>query len=57
MIRLFSLPTKFFKNYTAGELASRMGYIASLCKMIADAVISTGLTAAFSIGYIPQMFV
>lgn len=57
MIRLFSLPTGFFKNYTAGELASRMGYIATLCKMIADAVVSTGLMAAFSLGYIPQMYV
>ncbi len=56
MIRLFSLPTGFFKNYTAGELASRMGYIATLCQMIVSAVVSTGLTASFSLGYLFQMY-
>ncbi len=56
MIRFFSLPTGFFKNYTAGELASRMGYIASLCQMIAGAILSTTLTAVFSLGYLFQMY-
>ncbi len=56
MIRFFSLPTKFFKNYTAGELASRMGYIASLCHMIIGAVLSTALAAVFSLGYLFQMY-
>lgn len=56
MIRLFSLPTSFFKNYTSGELASRMGYIASLCQMIVEAVISTGLKASFSLLYIFQLY-
>lgn len=56
MIRLFSLPTSFFKNYTAGDLASRMGHIASLCQMIARAVVSTGLQSAFSLGFIFQMY-
>ena len=55
MIRFFSLPTGFFKDYTAGELASRMGYIASICQMIVSAVLSTGLTAVFSLGYLFQM--
>lgn len=55
MIRLFTLPTGFFKNYTAGELASRMSHIAILCNQIVGAV-STALTAAFSFGYIFQMY-
>lgn len=55
MIRLFSLPTTFFKNYTSGELASRMGYIASLSRMIVEAVISVGLSTFFALGYIFQM--
>ncbi len=55
MMRMFSLPATFFKDYSAGELASRMGYIASLCQMIAGAVLSTGLTAIFSLGYLFQM--
>ena len=56
MIRLFSLPTTFFKNYTAGELASRMGYISVLCQKIVSAVLATALPAMFSLGYLFQMY-
>ena len=56
MIRFFSLPTKFFKNYTAGELASRINYISSLCQMIINAIVGTSLTTLFSLMYIPQMY-
>ena len=56
MMRMFSLPTSFFKNYTAGELASRMGYIASLCNMIVDAILNTTLKACFSLVFIVPMF-
>ncbi len=56
MIRLFSLPTTFFKNYTAGELASRMGYISVLCQKIVNAVLATALPAMFSLGYLFQMY-
>ncbi len=55
MMRMFSLPTSFFKNYTAGELASRMGYIASLCNMIVDAILNTTLRACFSLVFIVPM--
>ena len=56
MMRLFSLPTKFFKEYTSGELASRMGYIVSLCNMLVDAVLSTSIPALLSLGFIFQMY-
>ncbi|MBR2578572.1 MAG: NHLP bacteriocin export ABC transporter permease/ATPase subunit [Clostridia bacterium] len=56
MIRFFSLPTKFFKQYTAGELASRIGYISQLCQMMINAIISTSLTTVFSLMFIPQMY-
>lgn len=55
MIRFFSLPTKFFKQYTAGELAARMGYIRQLCEVIKDSVFSAGLTTLFSLTYIIPM--
>ena len=55
MIRFFTLPTKFFKNYTAGELASRMGYIATLCQIIRESFAST-LSAVFSLAYFFQMY-
>lgn len=56
MIRFFSLPTKFFKNYTSGELASRINYISSLCQMIINALVGTTITTLFSFMYIPQMY-
>ncbi|MCL2311392.1 MAG: ATP-binding cassette domain-containing protein [Firmicutes bacterium] len=55
MMRLFNLPANFFKKYSSGELASRINYVASLCQIISDTVLSTFLTAFFSIGYILQM--
>lgn len=56
MMRLFSLPTKFFKNYSSGELASRMGYMSSLCQIIAGDMLPVLLTTVFSFGYIFQMY-
>ena len=56
MMRMFSLPAKFFKKYSSGELASRMGYISSLCQTIAGDIFPTLLNALFSFGYIFQMY-
>ncbi|ATW23938.1 NHLP bacteriocin export ABC transporter permease/ATPase subunit [Candidatus Formimonas warabiya] len=55
MMRLFSLPTTFFKDYSSGELSNRLMSIATLCKMISNVVLTTGLTALFSFVYIFQM--
>lgn len=55
MMRVLSLPTDFFKKYSAGELAARSQYINSLCEMLVSDVFSTGLTAIFSLVYISQI--
>lgn len=55
MMRVLSLPVDFFKKYSSGELATRVGYVKSLCSMIFDAVFSTGMTALFSLIYIGQV--
>lgn len=55
MSRLFSLPASFFKEYSAGELSSRMTYLGELCSMLVDSVMSIGLTSVFSLVYITQM--
>ncbi len=57
MMRVLSLPANFFKEYSSGELASRMSYIGSLCSMLANAILTTGLTSLFSLIYITQMTV
>lgn len=55
MMRVFSLPATFFKDYSAGELSSRIMSINTLCNMLSNAVMTTGLTALFSFVYIFQM--
>ena len=56
IMRIMSLPTEFFKDYSAGELSGRSQYIGSLCQIVMDAVFSTGLTSLFSLIYIIQIF-
>ncbi len=55
MMRVLSLPATFFKEYSSGELSSRMNCISSLCTMIASSLLTTGLTSLFSLIYITQM--
>lgn len=56
MMRLLSLPPDFFKDYSAGELSNRAGYINGLCSQIAGMVLTTGMSSVFSIVYIFQIF-
>lgn len=56
MMRIISLPADFFKQYSSGELSSRAQYIGSLCQMLVSTILSTGLTAVFSLVYITQIF-
>lgn len=57
MSRVLSLPADFFKDYSAGELSSRMQYAGELCTMLVSVVLLTGLTSLFSMLYISQIFV
>ena len=56
MMRILSLPPSFFRDFSAGELSNRSGYISSLCNQVVDMVLNTGLTAVFSLVYIAQVF-
>lgn len=49
MMRVLSLPTDFFKNYSAGELSERSQHINTLCDMLISTIFSTGLTSLFSL--------
>ncbi|MDR2589816.1 MAG: NHLP bacteriocin export ABC transporter permease/ATPase subunit [Oscillospiraceae bacterium] len=55
MMRVLSLPVTFFKDYAAGEVASRMQSLTGLCQTITTTVMSTGLTALFSFVFLFQM--
>lgn len=56
MMRVLSLPTDFFKNYSAGELSARSQHINTLCEMLISTIFSTGLTSLFSLVYVSQIF-
>jgi NHLM bacteriocin system ABC transporter ATP-binding protein len=55
MMRLMSLPARFFRNYSSGELSSRASSVNSLCSMLISGILSTGLTSIFSLVYVGQI--
>ena len=56
MMRILSLPAKFFGNYSSGELSERSEAIGSLCDTLVNSVLSTGIVSLFSLAYISQIF-
>jgi len=54
--RMLSLPTKFFKGYSADELARRMGGLTALCQQTVSVVLGSGLSALLSLVYVFQIF-
>lgn len=55
MTRVLALPATFFKTYGSGELAARTQYMNSLCSLIVDAALTTGLSGVFSLAYLGQI--
>ena len=56
MMRILSLPVSFFRKFSSGELSSRANSIKSMCEMILNNIISTGLSSIMSLLYIVQLF-
>ncbi len=56
MMRILSLPVSFFRHYASGDLAARTASVTSLCNLIVNNVLSTGLTSLMSLLYITQIF-
>ncbi len=56
MMRLLSLPPAFFKKFSAGELASRVNGVQSLCKMMFDMVFTALTSALFLLLYVGQIY-
>lgn len=55
MMRMLSLPTDFFRQYSSGELSEYSGNISTLCGLLIDSLFSTGITSVFSLAYITQI--
>lgn len=54
--RILKLPASFFKNYSSGDLRSRMDGIDTLRSTIITIVLSTSITFVFSIFYLVLLF-
>ncbi len=55
MMRILSLPAAFFKQYSAGELASRVRHMRTLASQLVSALLTAGLTSVFSLAYLSQI--
>ena len=56
MARVLSLPVDFFKNYSSGELSTKLQYFNSLCSRLYSSFMVMGLSSLFSLVYITQVF-
>ena len=56
MMRVLSLPPDFFREYSSGELSSRVQSVNTLCSSLVNAILTTGLTSLISLLYITQIF-
>ncbi len=56
MTRVMNLPPRFFRQYSSGELSSRIGSVNELCSLLMGSVFSVGLTSLVSLLYITQIF-
>ena len=56
MARVLSLPASFFKQFSTGDLSSRMQGIGQLCAAISSAVLGIGASSLFSLIYLGQVF-
>lgn len=54
--RLFNLPESFFRKFDSADLAQRVMGIGPVVKIIAQAMLTTGLSAFFSLLYMWRMF-
>lgn len=55
MARMLLLPATFFKQYSSGELASRLAALSNLCDQLVNAVTGTLLSAVLSLIYLFQI--
>ena len=56
IMRILSLPTDFFREYSAGELSRRVECMNGMCSTLLEAILGTGLSAICSFIYVFQIF-
>ncbi|MBO4266160.1 MAG: ATP-binding cassette domain-containing protein [Lachnospiraceae bacterium] len=56
IMRMLSMPASFFRDYSSGELSSRLGHIKTLSDQFVALVFGSSLASLFSLMYIFQIF-
>lgn len=54
-IRLLSLPVKFYKEYSSGELYAKTAAVGQICDKLSSSLLPTVLSASFSFVYLYQI--
>ena len=57
MIRILNLPTSFFRNYTAGDLSSRVDLFSDICDRICNGGLTVLTAIVYSVAYLIQILV
>ena len=57
MMRVLNLPANFFRQFSSGELSSRLASVNQLGMLIVGKILSVGLTSLTSLLYVGQIFV
>lgn len=57
MIRILGLPTSFFRNYTAGDLSSRVDLFSDICDRICRGGLTVLTAIVYSVAYLIQIIV
>jgi NHLM bacteriocin system ABC transporter ATP-binding protein len=53
--RVLALPTSFFKEYSSGNLASRVSNVTLLVRQLSSLILGSGLTSILSLAYVFQI--
>jgi len=56
MMRVLSLPAHFFRQFSSGELSSRLSSVNQLGMLIVGRILSVGVTSLASLVYVGQIF-
>ena len=56
MMRILSLPARFFRKYSAGELSNRSAKLCDAAEQITGLILTTSITSVFSLLYLGQVF-
>ena len=56
MMRILSLPARFFHGYSSGELANKAQSVSVLCSMMLKNTLTIGLSSLMSLLYVTQIF-